>query len=181
MLSASALCGVAQNNNALVFESRTSKPYHYINIKGEMNVKIVQDETPGVTVAGSKFQIDNTVSMLRNDTLFVYEANTRKKDSKVFVTINVKNISLLEVNGKTNVECDGLINTDFLTIRTYNGARIKLDVRALHVESKATGGSSIDLSGYVGSINECKDRCSVIDSNRLAAWEFNYSLINCCV
>jgi hypothetical protein len=68
----------------------------------------------------------------------------------------------------------------FLTIRTYNGARIKLDVRALHVESKATGGSSIDLSGYVGSINECKDRCRIFDSNCLAAWEYNYCLINFC-
>lgn len=180
MLSTSAMCAVANgNNNGLVSQSRSSKPYHYINIKGEMNVKIIQDKTPGVTVEGSKFQVDNTISMLRDDTLFVYQANIRK-ESKVTVTINVDNISLIEVNGKTNVECDGFINTDFLTVRTFNGARIKLDVRALHVDTKATGCSSIDVSGLVGSIIESRDGCSVIDSHLLDAWEFNYNLIDSC-
>src|SRR5690349_16100771 len=90
--TASAKLAAQQNERAFETDSRTSKPYHSIHISGEMNVKIVHDETPGVTVKGSGYQIENTVSMLRNDTLFVFQTNTRKGEGKTFVKINVDNI-----------------------------------------------------------------------------------------
>ena len=166
-----AMNSVAESSDhVLVTDSRTSTPFHYINIQGEMNIKIVQEEKQVVTVEGSQFQVDNTVTILRGDTLFVFQANVHKNESKVLVTINIKNISLIEVTGKTNVVCEGLINTDYLTIRTHNGAKVKLDVRALQVDSKATGCSSIELSGFVGSVMKNTDTCAVIDTNNLDAW-----------
>jgi len=155
------------NSSDLITEARTSSPYHFISIKGDMNVKIVQDDMPGVTVRGNLYQIDNTITALRNDTLFVYQTNTRKHDSKVLLTINVENISLLEASGNTKVDCTGLINTDLLTIRAYNGAQIKVDVRALKVDSKVTGCSTIDLSGIAASNAESIDGCGSIDSHLL--------------
>jgi len=161
-----AMNAVAQGSEPLT-EARTSNPYHYIHITGDMNVKIVQEAEPGLVVEGSKFQLLNTVTILKDDTLFIYQANVRLRESKTSLTINVGNISLLEVSGNSRVDCTGLINTDFLTIRAYNGAQIKLDVRALKVDSKATGSSTIHVSGITASSRESIDGGGFIDSQSL--------------
>lgn len=153
--------------NAVTIEPRTSKPYHHLHIKGEMNVKLVQYETPGVTVEGTSYQTGNTITMLRNDTLFIYQTNIRRTDNKTIVTINVDNLVSLEVSGRTRVNCNSLVNTDYLTIRAGGGARIKLDVRALKIDSKALGGGYINLSGSTASAIESTDKHSVIDSRLL--------------
>jgi hypothetical protein len=130
---------VAQSNNdAILSESRTSKPFHNINIIGEMNVKIVQDETPSVSVDGNKYQLDNTITMLRSDTLFVYQTNIRQRDRRTSVTINANGITRLEVSGKTKVDCLKMTNTDYLTVSAKDGAQIKLDVRSRKAQSAAS-------------------------------------------
>jgi len=129
----------AQSSPLISSETRTSKPYHFILIKGEMNVKIVQDREPGVKVEGTSYQLDNTITMLQNDTLFVFQTNTRKRDNKTRLVINVSDITLLAVSGKTKVDCSGLIHADYLTIRAKDGARIKLNVRAQKPEKEVTG------------------------------------------
>jgi len=158
----------SQNSNtALILDSRTSKPYHHLHIKGEMNVKLVQNEVPGVSVEGTTYQTGNTVTMLRNDTLYVYQTNIRRSDNKTFVVINVDDLVSLDVSGKTRVNCTGLVNTDYLTIRAHGGAQIKLDVRALKVDSHATDGGYIEVSGSTVNNVESKDACSIIDSHQL--------------
>lgn len=173
----------SQNDNNVSFtEQRTSKPYHHLNIKGEMNIKLVQDEVPGVTVTGTLYQTGNTVTMLRNDTLFIYQTNARRNDNKTFVTVYVDALVSLEVSGKSKVNCTGLVNTDYLTIRAYSGAQIKLDVRALKVDSKATGCGVIDVSGSTVSNDESTDECSTIDSHRLDVMDrktIHYLCYNC--
>ena len=166
LLLTTAIHGFAQSGETFS-ETRTSMAYHYIQVKGEMNVKVVQENLPGVTVEGSRFQLANTITMLRNDTLLVYQTNTRKGEAKPTVIISVENISLLEVSGKSKVDCSGLINADYLTIRAYDGAQIKLDVRAIKVDSKATGCSHIDLSGIVATNSQNIEGCGIIDTQLL--------------
>jgi hypothetical protein len=166
--AAIAMNALAQSgSNTIIKEPRTSAPYHHVHIKGEMNVRLVQNEVAGVTVEGTSYQTGNTVTMLRNDTLYVYQTNIRKTDSKTYVAINVDALVSLEVSGKTKVNCSGLVNTDYLTIKANAGAQIKLDVRALKVDSRATGCGFIDLSGSTASKVESKDKCSIIDSHLL--------------
>ncbi|MEO8088063.1 MAG: DUF2807 domain-containing protein [Bacteroidota bacterium] len=169
------------SNNAIVTETRTSNPFHYIHIKGQMNVKIVQHDVPGVAVEGTTYQLNNTITYLRNDTLFVFQNNVRKQDSKTFVEIRVDDISFLEVSGNSKVDCTGLINTDFLTIRAYDGAQIKLDVRALKVDSKVTGCSFIDLSGIAASNASNIEGCGRIDTHLLQVLDERKNLEQICI
>jgi hypothetical protein len=181
VLLIAAMQAAAQGpDNEMLAEDRSSAPYHYIRITGKMNVRIVQADVPGVTVEGSRYQVYNTVTMLRNDTLFVYQTNIRRQEPKTFVSISVDNISFLEVKGESKVDCTGLINTDFLTIRAYDGAQIRLDVRALKVDSKATGCSSIDLSGIAASNTETIDGCGMIDSHLLDVMDHRKKIVDAC-
>src|SRR5690349_3081171 len=82
----------SQNSDVMISEARTSQPYHHLHIKGEMNIKLVQNETPGLTVQGTSYQLGNTVTMLRNDTLFIFQTNVHKRDSKTFLAINVNDL-----------------------------------------------------------------------------------------
>ena len=170
------------SQNTIKVDARTSKPYHHLHIRGEMNVKLIQKEMPGVSVEGTSYQTGNTVTMLRNDTLFIYQTNIRKSDSKTLVTVNVDELVSLEVTGRTRVNCSGLVNTDYLTIRASSGAQIKLDVRALKVNSKATGCGYIDVPGSTVNNVESMDECSTIDSHQLDVLDkkkTNYLCCNC--
>ena len=148
-------------------EVRTSKSYHYLHIEGTLDVQIEQSEEPGVIVEGTRFQVNNTITMLRNDTLFVYQTNIARSNVRTNVLIRVDNLSLLEAKGDVTVDCSGLINTDLLMVKASDGARVRLDVRALKVESKATGCSHIHLTGICGSVVENVDGCGIIDSQFL--------------
>ena len=182
VLTALSMQVIAQDNDSfLVTEARTSAPFSYISIQGGLNVKIVQDNLPGVTVRGTKFQVGNTVTWLRNDTLFVFQNNIRRQDGRTSLTISVENISLIEVNGNTRVDCTGLINTDLLTVRALNGAQIKLDVRALKVDSKVTGCGTIDISGIAASNEENVEGCGVIDTHMLDVMDQRNGQVNSCM
>lgn len=171
----------ASNADEVLTESRTSKPYSFIQITGEMDVKIVQDETPAVQLEGNKFQLENTIALLKNDTLFIFQNNTRRRDAHTQITLHVKELVGLEVTGKSNVDCSGMINTDYLTIRAMEGAIIKLDVRALKVNSKATGCSVISLSGNTFAYHAVTDGCGRIDTLRLDVMELRYPETKLCV
>jgi len=110
-------------------EERTSNPYHHISIKGDMNVQLIQNETPGVVVEGSRQQVMNTITMLNNDTLYIYSTENRKSRNKAVVKVNVDEIVTLNVNGKTKVESIGVLDSNLFTIKSDGGAEIKIDVK----------------------------------------------------
>ena len=152
-------------------EVRVSQPYHFIHISGNFYVDLVQSAKPGVTVTATPFNIVNTVTMLRNDTLFVYQVNTDASSRYTRVQIAIDNLVALEVAGRTRVNGKGLVNADYLTLKATDGAVIRLDVRALKIQSKATGCSFIGLSGTVASSVEMQEDCSHIDSKQLDVME----------
>jgi hypothetical protein len=122
---------VAQSNGySIMAESRASEPFHYIIIKGEMNVKIIRSETPSVYVIGTQYQLGNTITMLRDDTLFIYQTNIRQRDSKTYVAIYTDGITQLEASGKTKVAFSRLVNQEHLTVSAKDGAQIRLNGRA---------------------------------------------------
>jgi hypothetical protein len=147
VLSILSLQTFARNNTPQT-EKRTSAPYHYLNIQGDMNVTLVQNSTPELTITGTTTQLMNTVTLLRNDTLFITASSSGNK--KVSLKINIDNLTGLFVNGKTKIECDGYINSDIFSIKADGGSEIKIDVKTLKADSKATGSRYIDLSGSTG-------------------------------
>ena len=110
-------------------EERTSNPYHHISIKGELNVQLIQNETPGVVVEGSRHQVENTITMLNNDTLFIFTTESRKSKNKTVVKVNVDEIVTLNVNGNTRVESIGVLDSNLFTIKSDGGAEIRIDVK----------------------------------------------------
>jgi hypothetical protein len=109
-------------------ESRTSNPYHFIVIKGNFDVTLIQNETPGITVMGTNSQVKNTVTMLKDDTLYVYVINESKSTKRTEVKINVNELNSLAVDGKSKVEGIGLVNSNQISIKADGGAEINLNV-----------------------------------------------------
>src|SRR5689334_6364844 len=72
----------------VITETRTSSPFHSIQVKGEFEIKLMQDQEPFLTVEGTEYQVGNTVTILRNDTLFITQPNRHKGDRKPVLTIH---------------------------------------------------------------------------------------------
>jgi hypothetical protein len=132
--AAIAVKAFAQNaGKNRITEKRVSETYHFVKINGEMNVNLVQNNEPGVVVTGSAYQIANTITILRNDTLFVYQTNIRQGETKPDIEINIQDITMLEVSGKSIVYCSGIENKDYIIVKAKDGAEIKMDVKAKKV------------------------------------------------
>ena len=110
-------------------EERSSKPYRHISIQGDLNVKLIQNETPGVVVEGSGQQVLNTITMLNNDTLYIYSTESKRSKNKTVVRVNVDEIVTLNVNGNTKVESIGVLDSNLFTIKSNGGAEINIDVK----------------------------------------------------
>jgi len=112
-----------QAQSASNYEKRISQPFHYIQIKGELKVSLVKSENHGVIVQGSNFQINNTVSLMKDDTLFIYQTNVKQSDSRPKVYIYANDLKAMKVNGKTTINVSGF-NEEFLGMKTENGASV---------------------------------------------------------
>lgn len=154
--------------NTPLSEIRESAAYHAIIVDGNAEIILIPSERPGVIVEGSKSQVYDMVTVLKDDTLFIRQVNDRdRRGERTKVYVNVDNLTLLQVTGKTNVTASGYINTDILTIRADKGAEVNLDVRALEVKPKATGMSFIRLSGTTGSLTCYQGSCTRMDVEHL--------------
>ncbi|HNP48032.1 MAG TPA: DUF2807 domain-containing protein [Bacteroidia bacterium] len=152
-----------------ITETRTSEAYHSIVVEGNAKITLVQDETPGLTVTGTEDQIMNMTTYLKNDTLYILQTNNHDvKGERTEITINVDNLTLLDVRGNTSVEAHGFINTDILSIKVDKGAVVNLDVRALKVKSAVLGSGSVELRGTTGSSFSNCEGCGSLDLHNLS-------------
>ncbi|HRH67436.1 MAG TPA: DUF2807 domain-containing protein [Bacteroidia bacterium] len=149
-------------------ETRTSKAYHAIVMEGNAKITLVQDDAPGLSLTGTKDQLLNMTTFLKNDTLYIIQTNNYDvKGERTEILINVDNLTLLDIKGNSVVEAYGYIDTDILSIKVDNGAVVNLDVRALKVKSAVLGCGSIQLSGTAGSfLSDCQG-CGSIDLHAL--------------
>lgn len=130
----------------LISETRSSNPYHAIVMQGNAELILMPSKNFEITLEGTKDQITNMVTLLKNDTLFVTQTNDKdKKNKRTKIIIHVDELLAIHVKGNTEVTANGYINTDKLTIRAEEGAVVNLDVRALNVKNKALGRSNFHL------------------------------------
>lgn len=155
-----------------ISETRTSHPYHAIVIKGELDVMLVPSKNWEITVEGTKDQVWNLVTLLKDDTLFVTELNRKSgQKTRTGVQISVNDLASIHVIGESKVSASAYINSDFLNIRAEAGAIVNLDVRALKVNSKVIGCSSITVSGSTDISIRDMGTCGIINHNELDALE----------
>jgi hypothetical protein len=112
-----------QAQNASNYEKRISQPFHYIKIKGELKVSLVKSENHGVIVQGSSYQISNTITLVKDDTLFIFQANVKQNDSRPKVYIYANDLTAMTVNGRTTINVSGF-NNEFMGLKTENGASV---------------------------------------------------------
>lgn len=158
----------AASTTEVVTESRTSAPFHAIVVRGEAEIILVPEGSPGLLVEGTRTQLMDLTSFLKNDTLYILQTNpSPKKQARPRVTINIDNLTLLDVKGETTVVAYGNINSDILTIKVDEGADVNLDVRALKVKSSVLGCGTIHLSGTADIfLSDCVG-CGMIDMHDL--------------
>lgn len=129
----------SEKNSKTLTELRASQSYKHINIVGEMDVQLVSNSNPGISVEGTEAQIRNTITMLKGDTLFIYLVQPAGTKDKVFVKLNIGEIQTLSADGKMKVTSDGEIDTPPFTIKRSGGADVKIKFKELKDQQKVTG------------------------------------------
>ncbi|HNS11815.1 MAG TPA: DUF2807 domain-containing protein [Bacteroidia bacterium] len=121
-------------------EVRSSDPYHNIAMVGDAELVLVPSDKFEISLEGSKDQIINMVTILKNDTLFIQQTNKKdRKNSRTRILVSVNGLKALHVKGNTDVTANGYINSDILTIKAEQGAVVNLDLKASKVKSKTLG------------------------------------------
>lgn len=126
-------------NSKTQTEQRASQNYKHINIVGEMDVQLISNVNPGISVEGTEAQIRNTITMLKGDTLYVYLVQPATTKNKVLVKLNVGEIQSLTVDGKMKVTSSEAIDSAPFVVKKSGGAEVNIDFKAQKDQQKVTG------------------------------------------
>jgi len=152
----------------LVKEWRTISEFKSINMTGNFELYIIQDNKYELTIEAQTSVMSSIVTTISGKTLYIKPENYMKIKSafpvkiyvrlpelhKIFLSgsgiikaigLQCKNLEI-EMYGTGNIDIDELI-TEFLNTSAYGAGKIELDVEANSINATITGTGNIELKG----------------------------------
>jgi|GEM_PF-2039234 len=155
-------------NDELIKEWRTISEFRSINMTGNFELYIIQDNKYELTIEAEKSVMNSIVTNISGKTLYIKPENYMKIKSlnpvKIYVRMpELRKISLsgsglvkaiglkcsnleIEMYGTGNINIDELI-TEFLNTSAFGAGKIELDVDATNINVNVTGTGSVELKG----------------------------------
>lgn len=141
--------------------------FNKINLIGGYNVKIKQGEDSKIAMNTSddnhhkiKIHVDNEVLKVSNK---VKNIGT----DEVNLTITVKNLEDINIEGGVFLTTNGFISVDNLNIRVKGGAHIDMQINANKIRARAEGGVNMEFEGVTDEFYASTEGAGNIDADNL--------------
>lgn len=150
----------------LLQESRVLEQFSSIEVGGNFNVKIVQNEEYRVLVEAEETHIGNIRTSILNEVLNIEYAGLRKP-SNLFVTIYVPNLASIRMTGTAELFNEGVFEDSLLKLSAEGAAKITLNLNVTELFTKASGAAEIILVGNVEKHTITALGDAIIDADEL--------------
>lgn len=157
------ITGILMFSSALVFGQRTVndpnaevrevKGFHGVSVSNAFEVILTQGSTEAVAVsAGGKEENQYIRTEVQNGILKIWFDHSSKKEwsrnRKLRAYISVKNISVLNASGATEIEIEGELSANKLHIQLSGASDISGNINvAEQLRAEISGASDIDITG----------------------------------
>lgn len=118
-----------------------------VNLATDADVKIVADSTAEVTIEGESNIIEVIRLELKGTTLRISSKPCFSANKPVVITIPMKNVSEIQINGSGDVKSENKLSATDLQVGINGSGDIDLEVDATNVLSKINGSGNINLRG----------------------------------
>ena len=142
----STLYSQEKGNKNIVTENRQLPSFTGIDIGGSMNVYILQTDEQSVRIETDGNLQDNVITTVSGDILTI-KSKGIKNPTKLNAYVHLPELIFLEAGGATDVNGEGLFETDELKVIAHGAASVTLDVDVNYLETIVSGAADLELSG----------------------------------
>ena len=143
-------------------EKRDLSGYHAIEVSGGIDLYLSQgDESVAISASETKFR-DRIKTEVKDGVLKIYyEQNNNKNvhvdiewgNRKLKAYVSFKNLDKLEGSGGSDIQVDGSVKVNTLTLGLSGGSDFEGKVEAADLGVVASGGSDVKISGNVNKLD----------------------------
>ncbi len=118
-----------------------------INLSVSADVKIVADSTGMVSISGESNIIEAIILEQKGTSLRITSEPCYSANEPVIITIPMKNVSDIQINGSGDVKSEVKLSASDLELGVNGSGDIDLEVDAANVLSKINGSGNVNLKG----------------------------------
>ena len=138
-------------------EKRNAAGFHAIEVSNGINLILNQGSAEAVAVSASSPEIRSRIkTVVSNGKLKIYFDNDGYKNTNIKkelrAYVSFKNLDDLDANSGADVETEGNINVNELSITLSSGADFEGTVTAVKLSVDQSSGSDMDIKGKVGDL-----------------------------
>lgn len=138
-----------EGSGNVITEKRDVTPFEKVNIKGKINVKLVQGNQHNVEVIAQENIAPLLKTYVEDGELMVFlEARVKDRD-KPEITISVKDLNSLKFGSGASLETHGEIKGDVLDMRSSSGSYGDLKLNYNNMNCESSSGSSLKMEGTI--------------------------------
>jgi hypothetical protein len=151
-------------------ETISTEYFNKIVVKGAYDIRLIQSETPQLTITSDKATFDNIDTSVHDSTLYVklYRYNV-KPTPIIELEIACNNIEKLRVEGGIVLETEGYIETKDFDLHIEGGTDADIKIKADNIRLRTAGGVNIEFEGICNDLNIHSEGACNIDAATLRA------------
>ncbi len=166
-LLSSCRFGCVKGSGHRVSENRKVSDFTRIDISGGYKVILKQDSSLSVTVGAD----DNLIKYIRveldGNKLRVSSRKNLCASGPITLNIGVKRLEGIKTSGAVDLESDGRLVTQDLSLRLNGASKVTMDLNAANVITEGSGSTEINLKGQASS-----HRIDLSGSGKIHALDF---------
>jgi carbon monoxide dehydrogenase subunit G len=154
-------------NKNVIKEERVIPSFNKIDISGEFEVLITQNNTEKLELEVDDNLVELIESKVENNTLYISSKESIGSAKSLKLYISIKNIDAIDISGAIELKNKGTITVDHLTIDASGAADIKLDIETESLTIDVSGASETTLAGKTNNFDIELSGASELDAKKL--------------
>lgn len=135
----------------IITETRQTPSFHTIIIKDKIDVYLNQSNLFNVSVKAGKNIIDNVITKVENETLYISNSNKcnfiRDPKKKIEVYVDLPELKYLKHNGSGNIYANQTFVQDSMIIRIESPGDVHLQIQTHYFGGSTHGNGDLYVSG----------------------------------
>jgi len=144
--------GVSGSGN-VISQERSVTDFSTVKVQGSADVILKQGDKISVVVQADDNLIANIITKVKGDALIIETEGNIRNSKKFEVFVTVPRLDGIEINGSGDVDSDGKISGNALSVSINGSGDVELDLDYKSLRANVNGSGDIDISGITGDLD----------------------------
>jgi len=128
-------------------ESRKVSDFHAVSVSSGIDLYLTQGNTISLEVEADKNIHEYIITEVEKGMLKIYVDGSIRSAKEMNVYLTFRELDAISASGGSDVEANGTINQDRLTVECSGGSDINMDLKVDELKFSTSGGSDANITG----------------------------------